>query len=386
MTDAALAGFGVVRTPGLTPAANNTVVANISGGTAYPTNVPISSIPFEAADITVGTTTVTNGTTTRILYNNVGVLGEYTISGTGTVVAMATSPTFTTPVLGAATATSLAIGGATLSGNALAITGAVNVSGSLSTASNYLVTSNTSGLLLGASGDVFINRAAAANLRLGTVAVDTAPIAQTLSVQNTLAGGTSNVAGANFTIAGSQGKGTGAGGSLIFQTAPAGSTGTTVNALATVLTLFSTGAATFTGAVTANGQLSATGILNANASFIFWGTRAALSSSADGILRVSPNAGSTGAAVDVNTNDTWKFRNFANSADAAISAAAATFSGNVNLRTTTVSGLGSAATVGATAFVTDASTTVILGLGLTVVGGGANKVPVYADGTNWIIG
>lgn len=41
---------------------------------------------------------------------------------------------------------------------------------------------------------------------------------------------------------------------------------------------------------------------------------------------------------------------------------------------------------GATAFVTDASTTIILGLGATVVGGGANKVPVYFDGTNWIIG
>lgn len=41
---------------------------------------------------------------------------------------------------------------------------------------------------------------------------------------------------------------------------------------------------------------------------------------------------------------------------------------------------------GATAFVTDASTTIILGLGLTVAGGGANKVPVYSDGTNWIVG
>lgn len=40
---------------------------------------------------------------------------------------------------------------------------------------------------------------------------------------------------------------------------------------------------------------------------------------------------------------------------------------------------------GGFAFVTDASTTAILGLGTTVVGGGANKVPVYSDGTNWII-
>lgn len=51
-----------------------------------------------------------------------------------------------------------------------------------------------------------------------------------------------------------------------------------------------------------------------------------------------------------------------------------------NLPSASVSG------AGATAFVTDASTTLILGLGGTVTGGGANKVPVYSDGTNWIYG
>src|SRR3990167_4026784 len=50
--------------------------------------------------LTVGTTTITSGTTTRILYDNAGVVGEYTITGTGTVVAMQTSPSFTTPALG----------------------------------------------------------------------------------------------------------------------------------------------------------------------------------------------------------------------------------------------------------------------------------------------
>lgn len=55
---------------------------------------------------------------------------------------------------------------------------------------------------------------------------------------------------------------------------------------------------------------------------------------------------------------------------------------------TVVASLPAAATagVGALAFVTDASTTVILGLGLTVVGGGSNKVPVYSDGAAWKIG
>lgn len=62
--------------------------------------------------------------------------------------------------------------------------------------------------------------------------------------------------------------------------------------------------------------------------------------------------------------------------------------GTAVLSSYTVAGLpaASAAGAGATAFVTDASTTLILGLGGAVTGGGANKVPVYSDGTSWIYG
>jgi hypothetical protein len=51
--------------------------------------------------ITIGTTNITSGTNTRILYDNSGVVGEYTLTGSGTVVAMATSPTFQTSINGA---------------------------------------------------------------------------------------------------------------------------------------------------------------------------------------------------------------------------------------------------------------------------------------------
>jgi len=67
-----------------------------------------------------------------------------------------------------------------------------------------------------------------------------APIAQTLSVQSVVAG-TTNTAGVNFSINGSQGTGTGAGGSLLFRTAPAGSSGTTQNALGTALAITAAG-------------------------------------------------------------------------------------------------------------------------------------------------
>lgn len=55
------------------------------------------TVTAAATGITVGTTTVGSGTTTRILYDNAGVLGEYTISGSGTVVAMNTGPTISGP-------------------------------------------------------------------------------------------------------------------------------------------------------------------------------------------------------------------------------------------------------------------------------------------------
>lgn len=68
--------------------------------------------PSGSSGLTVGTTTIASGTTTRILYDNAGVLGEYSISGTGNV-AMTTSPAFTTPSLGAATYTTLSGGNIT---------------------------------------------------------------------------------------------------------------------------------------------------------------------------------------------------------------------------------------------------------------------------------
>lgn len=100
---------------------------------------------------------------------------------------------------------------------------------------------------IASSPDVILGRAAAASLRLGA-ADAAAPVAQTLGVQSVVAG-TTNTAGTNFTIKGSAGTGTGAGGSLIFQVAPAGSSGTAQNAFSTALTIDSTRLATFAGNV-----------------------------------------------------------------------------------------------------------------------------------------
>ena len=62
--------------------------------------------------------------------------------------------------------------------------------------------------------------------------------------------------------------------------------------------------------------------------------------------------------------------------------------GYLKLIPTTVGALTAAATVGAgtKAFVTDSTSTLSSHHGQAVVGGGTNFVPVFSDGTNWIVG
>jgi hypothetical protein len=58
--------------------------------------------------MTVGTTSIIGGTSGNVLRNVGGVLGEYTVSGSGTVLCLTTSCVMTTPTLGNGTFTSLA--------------------------------------------------------------------------------------------------------------------------------------------------------------------------------------------------------------------------------------------------------------------------------------
>lgn len=165
--------------------------------------------------------------------------------------------------------TSIALGGATPGTNALAVAGTGNLAGTTFSATGGFAfndtvdfvnnsTSRVANIRFGASSDTILRAPSAATLQLGNTDVDTAPIAQTLRTQGALAGGTSNVAGAPFTLIVSPSKGNVGGGSLIIQTTPAGSTGTVVNAPVTALTLDSTQLATFGGALSAPGSLTFT--------------------------------------------------------------------------------------------------------------------------------
>jgi hypothetical protein len=108
--------------------------------------------PSSTANLVVGTSTISSGTNTSVLFDNSGVLGEYTISGSGNV-AMTTSPSFTTPALGVATATTVnkvtltaPATGSTLTiadGKTLTVSNTLTLAGTDSTTMTFPTTSAT---------------------------------------------------------------------------------------------------------------------------------------------------------------------------------------------------------------------------------------------------
>ncbi len=132
-------------------------------------------------------------------------------------------------------------------------TGALQAQGSLFsqgtiTNGSYMAAGTTvyapTSLILRSGQDVILTPPSPATLQLGAVDADTnaSIVAQTIRSQGTLAGGTSDQAGKDWTFIASPGKGTGAGGKFLFQAAKAGSTGTVVNTPATVFTVDSVSA------------------------------------------------------------------------------------------------------------------------------------------------
>lgn len=100
------ASSGLVTVQGASSAGNWTMTLPTTGGTngyILTTNGSgVTSWTNPTAlgiDLDVGSTAITGGTSGRILYDNVGVLGEKAVTGSGDVV-LATSPTLITPVLG----------------------------------------------------------------------------------------------------------------------------------------------------------------------------------------------------------------------------------------------------------------------------------------------
>lgn len=106
-----------------------------------------------AASLVVGSTTITSGTNTAIEFNNSGVLGEYSISGSGSV-CMTTSCTMVTPALGTpasgvatnltGTASGLTAGTATAANGLNSATTTVVVNGATAPSSGQVLTATSS--------------------------------------------------------------------------------------------------------------------------------------------------------------------------------------------------------------------------------------------------
>lgn len=148
--------------------ASPTFTGTVSGAGTIPNNVLVNSattvngqtctlgstctVTAVASSLVVGTTTISGGTNTRIEYNNSGVVGEYTLTGTGTVVVMQTSPSLTTPNINVATGTSLALNGCSISTNGLCVTGTVAISSTLTSAAHTITSASASALAVGLNG------------------------------------------------------------------------------------------------------------------------------------------------------------------------------------------------------------------------------------------
>jgi hypothetical protein len=91
-----------------------------------------------------------------------------------------------------------------------------------------------------------------ANVSVLATAEDVAGKALTITAGTTTAGTTNNIAGGDITIQGGQGKGSGAGGNIIFQVAPEGSSGSTLNSYISPLTISSAGITTATSLILNN--------------------------------------------------------------------------------------------------------------------------------------
>ena len=116
---------------------------------------------------------------------------------------------------------------------------------------------NSSGDILTIESSLVIN---SGSVSCSASAEDTAGKALSISAGDTTAGDTNDIAGGSLTFKAGAGKGTGAGGSIIFQTAnAAGGSANTLNSHATALTIEDDLSATFAGDVQTGGKVTFNG-------------------------------------------------------------------------------------------------------------------------------
>lgn len=315
----------------------------------------------------------------------------------------------------------LALGGATIGTDALAVTGTATIGGNTFTASAFNLGQSTfsksaannvaiwngsaytwsSTSVSTGSPDTFLTRPAAATVQLGDASTTTGAVAQTLTFQGNTAsttngplalikgaggGSGASVAGELRLSGGTTSGAAGTGGAVTIYTAPAGAGATP----ALVATFGADKSTTLAGALNASGGFSFGGVLSSNSNVVTTYNTSAFAFTNSGSVNGTIDARILRAGAGSFTLDNAS----TNTATITVGAAnlltlngQVTAGGPVRTAQYTVGTLPSAAGAGtgALGFVTDATLTAITGLGLAPVGGGTNKVPVYSDGSSWIV-
>ena len=114
----------------------------------------------------------------------------------------------------------------TFDGSTLAVTGAITSTTTATIGTDLTVT----------GADITLGNASASTVKNEATAHNTAGKTMTITSGTPTAGTTSDIAGGSLTLQGGQGKGTGAGGDIIFQTANASTSAATLNSYGTALT------------------------------------------------------------------------------------------------------------------------------------------------------
>ena len=125
----------------------------------------------------------------------------------------------------------------TFNGSTLAVTGAITSTTTATIGTDLTVT----------GADITLGNASASTVKNEATAHNTAGKTMTITSGTPTAGTTSDIAGGSLTLQGGQGKGTGAGGDIIFKTANASTSASTLNSYGTALTLSDDLSATFGG-------------------------------------------------------------------------------------------------------------------------------------------